>query len=202
MSDFVQVKNFITDDECNDLIKFYDTYFSVQHHTNQHTDVFNNKSFQYEVIANQYQKSYARYLMDRIRWGIVNELRKFYNDDRFIYNDYCDLVRWKVGEGLNWHADANYYPSGEPNYVSYRTYGSVTYLNDDYEGGEFEFMNEKYGKIKPEKGMMIAFPADLDWVHRVNTVTKGDRYTMASWYTDDKSHWNYVNEGWSGTIGV
>ena len=42
MSDFVQVKNFITDDECNDLIKFYDTYFSVQHHTNQHTDVFNN----------------------------------------------------------------------------------------------------------------------------------------------------------------
>ena len=28
MSDFVQVKNFITDDECNDLIKFYDTYFS------------------------------------------------------------------------------------------------------------------------------------------------------------------------------
>ncbi len=67
---------------------------------------------------------------------------------------------------------------------------------------EFEFMNEKYGKIKPEKGMMIAFPADLDWVHRVNTVTKGDRYTMASWYTDDKSHWNYVNEGWSGTIGV
>jgi hypothetical protein len=25
MSDFVQVKNFITDDECNDLIKFYDT---------------------------------------------------------------------------------------------------------------------------------------------------------------------------------
>ena len=48
----------------------------------------------------------------------------------------------------------------------------------------FEFMNEKYGKIKPEKGMMIAFPADLDWVHRVNTVTKGDSYTMASWYTD------------------
>ena len=75
-------------------------------------------------------------------------------------------------------------------------------MNDDYEGGEFEFMNEKYGKIKPEKGMMIAFPADLDWVHRVNTVTKGDRYTMASWYTDDKTHWNYVNEGWSGTIGV
>ena len=187
MSDFVQVKNFITDDECNDLIKFYDTYFSVQHHTNQHTDVFNNKSFQYEVIANEYQKSYARYLMDRIRWGIVNELRKFYMDDRFIYNDYCDLVRWKVGEGLNWHADANYYPSGEPNYVSYRTYGSVTYLNDDYEGGEFEINmstpeKENIHVVKESKikGSVVIFPSFV-W-HRVKPVTGGTRYSLVNWH--------------------
>ena len=57
----------------------------------------------------------------------------------------------------------------------------------------------KSGKIKPEKGMMmisIRFGLKIE-----NDVTKGDSIHV-SWYTDDKTHWNYVNEGWSGTIGV
>ena len=59
-------------------------------------------------------------------------------------------------------------------------------LNDDYEGGELEFviLNEKaqveITKITPEVGSVVVFPSFI--MHRVLPVTKGTRYSVVAWY--------------------
>ena len=59
-------------------------------------------------------------------------------------------------------------------------------LNDDYEGGDLEFLviNHKgeleRTKITPAVGSAIIFPSYI--MHRVTPVTKGTRYSVVAWY--------------------
>ena len=51
-------------------------------------------------------------------------------------------------------------------------------LNDDYEGGEFHLIDEKYDLTK---GDIIVFPSNFMYPHKVEPVTKGTRYSYISW---------------------
>mgnify|MGYP003307903561 FL=1 len=59
-------------------------------------------------------------------------------------------------------------------------------LNDDYEGGDFQFATyakEQCEIITPEynkQGTVIVFPSDME--HRVLPVTKGTRYSLVTWF--------------------
>ncbi len=55
---------------------------------------------------------------------------------------------------------------------------TILYLNDDFEGGEFEYIDENNKKIKinPKKNMMIISSNKLS--HRVLPVTSGIRYSL------------------------
>lgn len=53
----------------------------------------------------------------------------------------------------------------------------VTYLNDDYIGGEFEyFLDDKSFLIKPEKGLTLIMNDELS--HRVLPISNGVRYSL------------------------
>jgi predicted 2-oxoglutarate/Fe(II)-dependent dioxygenase YbiX len=56
----------------------------------------------------------------------------------------------------------------------------VYFLNDDFEGGELVFPAFDL-KIKPEAGMLVCFPSDHHYIHGVNAVTSGQRYTIVNW---------------------
>tara|TARA_R100001440_G_scaffold500_2_gene1480 strand:+ start:1063 stop:1647 length:585 start_codon:yes stop_codon:yes gene_type:complete len=51
-------------------------------------------------------------------------------------------------------------------------------LNDDYEGGEFEFFAKD--KVLSKRGTIIVFPSYMQ--HRVKPVTKGIRYSLVAWF--------------------
>jgi hypothetical protein len=51
------------------------------------------------------------------------------------------------------------------------------YLNEDFEGGQLEFLYKPY-IIKPKTGMLISIPMTEDFTHRVTPVTSGIRHTM------------------------
>lgn len=57
---------------------------------------------------------------------------------------------------------------------------SITYLNDDYEGGETYFENGIV--IKPKKGKTVFFDGKRH-KHGVNKIIQGNRYVCAFWYT-------------------
>lgn len=72
-------------------------------------------------------------------------------------------------------------PAHQDQGVSTRVLSVLLYLNDDYEGGEIEFMHSKI-KLKPESGSVLFFPSNFLYVHEVYPVTKGPRYALPNWY--------------------
>lgn len=56
----------------------------------------------------------------------------------------------------------------------------VYFLNDDFSGGELVFPALDL-VIEAEAGTLVCFPSDHNFVHGVNAVTAGDRYTVVTW---------------------
>lgn len=52
-------------------------------------------------------------------------------------------------------------------------------LNNDYEGGELIMWESE--KIELKAGSIMIFPSNFMYPHRVDTVTKGTRYSYVSW---------------------
>jgi len=61
----------------------------------------------------------------------------------------------------------------------------LIYLNDDFEGGDLIFNDLKI-RIRPEPGLLVAFPSTEYYMHQVEPVTKGKRHTIVSWLTLQK----------------
>ena len=62
----------------------------------------------------------------------------------------------------------------------------IVYLNDDYSGGEFEYVDmdsQNKIKIQPKKGSSLLMNDRL--AHRVLPVTSGVRYSLVSFYVYD-----------------
>ena len=93
--------------------------------------------------------------------------------------DYTDLVLWREGMEMGAHVD------NLPPHFPHRQYSALVYLNE-CEGGE-TFFPDTGKAVAPQKGRMILFPSGER--HGVTRISKGERYTLASWLTDDKSKW-------------
>jgi hypothetical protein len=65
--------------------------------------------------------------------------------------------------------------------VSDRVAVWMIYLNDDYEGGETEFLYYKK-RIKPERGKLLIWPAGYTHTHRGGMVLSGNKYVVTGWF--------------------
>lgn len=119
----------------------------------------------------------------------------------WIWND--PQVRENLEEVIDsylWHWDLDphsreklritrYEPNGEyfgmhpdDSFATPRTTSLVYYPNDDYEGGELEFIH--FGvKIKPKANQLFLFPAGYSYEHKIHPVTGGGyRRTMVTFF--------------------
>jgi predicted 2-oxoglutarate/Fe(II)-dependent dioxygenase YbiX len=82
------------------------------------------------------------------------------------------LSRYDSGDFYGWHCDCW---ETNSNVVGWkRQLSSITYLNDDYEGGETEF--ECGVIIKPTAGKTVIFPSSWLFPHQGNPVNNGTKY--------------------------
>ena len=96
------------------------------------------------------------------------------------------IGQYPTGGHYNWHVDglgldAIQAPDNEFLHGKTRKLSFVLWLNEDFEGGEFEFHSAhiKENVIRPSIGTVVVFPS---WVmHRVKPVKKGTRYSMVTW---------------------
>ena len=102
------------------------------------------------------------------------------------------LTRYRKGGFYELHKDGNcdhlsaYDNPGNPFMHGHvRKISMSIILNDNFEGGAFEFAS--YGKekcnitpIETKAGDMIFFPSGME--HRVAPVTKGVRYSLVNWF--------------------
>jgi predicted 2-oxoglutarate/Fe(II)-dependent dioxygenase YbiX len=99
--------------------------------------------------------------------------------------------KYQINEGF-WHEEYNLlkYDSGEEYKGHYdggtgtgRSISALVYLNDNYEGGDLEFVH--FGiKIKPQKGMLVLFPSNFAYTHIAHPVTSGAKYALVTWIRD------------------
>ena len=116
------------------------------------------------------------------------------------------IARYKKGMFYDWHPDGRGDHFGKYKNIAnpivhdrVRKLSMTVMLNDDYEGGEFQFSTYYHKSTHMEKtwkdrdtpdtrtdivenntGTVVIFPADM-W-HRVKPVTKGIRYSLAVWF--------------------
>ena len=88
------------------------------------------------------------------------------------------IQKTPAGGGYHvWH-DEN--ASGRYEHAS-RVLVWMVYLNDDYEGGETEFLYYK-NRIKGEKGKLLIWPAGITHAHRGGLVLDGTKYVATGWF--------------------
>lgn len=93
-----------------------------------------------------------------------------------------EILRYRPGGEYKPHADTENWLQGEKRWtrVLDRDLSILLYLNEGYQGGELAFPN--FGlSFKPQRGLLIAFPADGRYVHAALPVAEGVRYVLVSW---------------------
>lgn len=91
------------------------------------------------------------------------------------------IIKWRPGMEQRPHADKQM-NDGRPNPFPTYDINSLIYYNDDFEGGEL-YYPEYDLVIKPQPGLAVAHPGDIDYLHGVKPIISGERYTTPSFYT-------------------
>lgn len=92
-----------------------------------------------------------------------------------LWHEGYNVLRYEEGEQYKAHYDGNTSTG--------RAVSAICYLNDNYEGGEIEFVN--FGvKIKPPAGTLLLFPSNYAYRHIAHPVTKGTKYALVTWLRD------------------
>jgi len=93
-----------------------------------------------------------------------------------------EFVKYEAGGHYVTHIDGQYL---EDDMIKigpdHKDLTCILYLNDDYDGGEltFNFFNKT---IKPKSGQVITFPSNWRYLHKVSTITSGERYAIVIWF--------------------
>lgn len=102
----------------------------------------------------------------------LSQFQSFHTDllrENLRYPHNIRILKYSPGQFIHPHSDWNYY-----------THASVTLnLSHNYQGGDFVFFNGRY-RIKLELGDALIFPADPFWVHSVDPIISGERYSLNS----------------------
>jgi hypothetical protein len=103
--------------------------------------------------------------------GLFKNLENKYNHfDKKNCVYWLEIVHWPRGSFQEFHKDVS---------VQNTVLTSITYLNDDFVGGETIF--EDGTIVKPKKGRTLFFDG-MYYTHKVNLIKKGNRYTVPVWY--------------------
>ena len=102
------------------------------------------------------------------------------------YKEAFNFVKYLPGKYFKIHADHGPYYSC--------TISAVVYLNDNYEGGEIEFVRQGI-KIKPKAGDIIVFPSNFVYEHASLEIFSGIKYSVVI-MTDynDMHHRGFSND--------
>jgi predicted 2-oxoglutarate/Fe(II)-dependent dioxygenase YbiX len=87
-----------------------------------------------------------------------------------------DLLKYDVGGKYEIHTDHFT--------VSARHLSIIMNLNNDYEGGDLVFTDQKENEVKRlklGKGSIVFFPSNFMYPHMIEPITKGTRYSIVAW---------------------
>jgi predicted 2-oxoglutarate/Fe(II)-dependent dioxygenase YbiX len=176
-------RNVFTQEECNRIIEMGKTWeqlgAEIQTKSSEEESEKNNNYRNCKMYAPPVDKTKSwLWIGEKISAAIYN----FNAKDGWKFNlagmaERPMMMEYSEGQGkYDYHIDL-----GPSRLASTRKLGFTLFLNDEYEGGEFQIKTGRENYIPPqqETGNLLFFPSYL--VHRVTLVTKGTRSVIVGW---------------------
>ena len=178
-------ENFLSADECDHFVELFDNKekngFVVNRQDSEDAELSSKKDKSFFV--NIYEGFNGK-VRDRNKSFVENFWSNGFSEYVKSYPTLsqrtCDLVGFKLqktlpGEGYHiWHDEH------QSLHKSSRLVTYIIYLNDDYTGGETEFISKSM-RIQPKKGTLALFPCNYTHAHRGNPPLTGEKYILTGW---------------------
>ena len=168
-----------TPEECDEYIKYIDQFEErniLTYDTEKLTQVDNksvNVTFDYDFPPYSFL---AKEIIPKFKPCIDEyiEAVNILKDYKLLTYD-LKIKKIPIGGGFHqWH-----FENGGIAY-SQRKFVIQLYLNDNFEGGETEFLYQNRREL-PRQGDVLIFPAGFTHTHRGNPPIGGDKYLITSW---------------------
>jgi hypothetical protein len=164
------IPNFVSDEDCANAIRIIDKFDSKKalEEFNANMDV--------HVVPEQHPEGVA--LIKKYSDLILPVHREHNGFLPELYTTEGWLSLWESGNGAGVHTDSH-------DGYEFLIFSTVLYLNDsaEYLGGEIFFPNQGV-TYSPKKGDAVIFPGGgHEYVHGVNNIYDGRRYTIPMWHT-------------------
>ena len=91
--------------------------------------------------------------------------------------DIATFLCYPAGAFNHPHADNAIMENGQVRRIKPWTHSAIVFLNKDFVGGELVYPNQGC-TFTPTIGTYVLAPADIDYIHHVNRVRIGNRYTL------------------------
>lgn len=109
-------------------------------------------------------------ILDKVFIIAYQKCVDYYGVDLYPFNKRSiPLIKFEKNYKMNEHADT----AGD--------FAVIYYLNDDYEGGEINFMDHNL-KVKPKANSFVTFPSNADYWHEVLENKNKERYSATQWF--------------------
>jgi hypothetical protein len=173
----IELANAVSGEDCRRLTTMYDRHV----HLTKVRDYTGFPVVDWPQFRDAANAEIVPRLVEECLRNIGNQLRP----GELLYPETVILAAIGVGGHHSRHADncrQNEHGDWVANHTPQRDMSAIFYLNDEFDGGEIFFERAQL-MVKPQPGLLLAFPSDADHVHEVFPVLSGVRYTMAVWFT-------------------
>lgn len=188
-----ELENFLTEEECDYLLNFAKTnqiWDITKSAWNENGNIIYDHRVWENRVATLKSLSESDPKVVEMLYDIINRFKvvidEFFNVDAKPTHP-C-IVRWPVGS-MQWpHADKELHEgpdAGKPGNFPWYDLGTIFYLNDDYEGGRLHFPKQGIA-FKPKRRAVYFFPGDMNYIHGVEPIKSGTRYTSPWFWTIEK----------------
>jgi len=181
LEDYVlHFKNLIPKNICEDVVKELDSVVWQEHSFYYHKDQEYNKETNKEFLYSTDPIPSNTQIMNFV-WNAIKQYIEYFNFPWHAgWNGHSNLKfnKYIEGSSMKEHCD-HIHDLFEGDRRGIPVLSVVGSLNEDYLGGEFIMFEDKEYIIK--KGEAIIFPSNFLYPHKVNLITKGNRFTYVSW---------------------
>ena len=172
----VEIKNVIKPDFMKKMIAFTEhkavKKLSVRGGLNTETRNVNGYHLNFDNPSNLFYWNYVRQEIERLYTFYKIKFPKMMSEKI----NQIDLLKYTPGGKYEIHTD---HYTDSPRHLSI-----IINLNDNYEGGDLIFTDQKHNEIKRlklSKGSIVFFPSNFMYPHSIQPITKGTRYSIVSW---------------------
>ena len=178
----IQVEDAVSENDCHQLMSIYDQCVHL-------TNVRDQTGHRVVYWEHMRDAPGAQDIVTRLIEECLSKISGLSHRLRPLYPETVILAAMGPGGYHSRHADncrQNEQGHWVPNHTPQRDVSAIYYLNEEFEGGEIAFENDKM-VVQPRRGLLLAFPSDRNHVHEVYPVLRGIRYTMPIWFTTRES---------------